>query len=160
MVAEGQGMHLAHFNWATLIDVVGSPRVAGFVNAVDKVNALAERADGFVWRSGDEGAKAQAIGWPLFDDPRVIASFSVWQNPEALKDYVYKTVHGAFFRRREEWFAPGQGPNYVLWWVPEATIPTMQDARTRVEAILVDGPGPQAFDFGWLAQQAAAQSPA
>lgn len=46
--------HLAHFNWATLKAPVGDPRVAPFVDAVPKVNALAERSPGFVWRSGEE----------------------------------------------------------------------------------------------------------
>jgi len=39
--------HLAHFNWATLRKPVGHPRVAPFVEAVPKVNALARRSPGY-----------------------------------------------------------------------------------------------------------------
>jgi hypothetical protein len=87
--------HIAHFNWATLVADLEDRRVAPFVNAVPKVNAIAERSPGFVWRSGDEAAKGTAIGWPLFtENRRLIASFSVWETPEHFRDYVYKTVHG------------------------------------------------------------------
>lgn len=144
------GRHLAHFNWATLIADPDSPKVREFVNAVDRVNALAERSDGFVWRSGDEAARGLEIGWPLFDDPRVIASFSVWRSPEALRDFVSRTVHGAFVRRRGSWFVPDGAPNYVLWWVPAGTTPDIRDARNRAESILARGPDPEAFDSGWL----------
>ncbi len=149
-------MHLAHFNWGTLIAAPGSRKVAGFVNAVGRVNALAERAEGFVWRSGDEQAKAKAIGWPMFDDPKVIASFSVWNSPDALKAFVYQTVHGAFYRRRAEWFEPDGGSNYALWWVPEGHVPGFAEARERVEALVANGPSEQVFDFCWLHAQASA----
>ncbi|NNF72539.1 MAG: DUF3291 domain-containing protein [Rhodobacteraceae bacterium] len=142
--------HLAHFNWATLVDEMGSPRVAGFVNAIERVNDLAERSDGFVWRSGNEAVETQSIDWPLFHDPRVIASFSVWQSPENLKAFVYKTVHGAFYRRKEEWFEPGAGPSYVLWWIPAGHIPTISEARDRVERMRANGATAEAFDFTWL----------
>ncbi len=147
---NGSNRHVAHFNWATLLDDVGSPGVAGFVDAIGRVNALAERSDGFIWRSGDENVAAQAINWPLFDDPRTIASFSVWETPEALRSFVYRTVHGAFYRRKAEWFVPGSGVNYVLWWVPVGTVPGFEDARRRVETIAQHGPTEHAFDFTWL----------
>ncbi len=149
-----EGHHLAHFNWATLIADVDSPKVREFVHAVDRVNRLAERSDGFVWRSGDEAALAQRVCWPLFDNTRVIASFSLWQSPEALEAFVYKTVHGAFYKRKALWFEPDGGPNYVLWWVPAGMRPTITDARSRVEAIQSQGATANAFDFGWLTSRA------
>jgi hypothetical protein len=99
--------HLAHFNWATLVADLGDARVAPFERAIDKVNAVAKRSPGYVWNSGQEMAEGVRIGWPLFtENPRVIASFSVWETPEHFRDYVYKTVHGAFYRRGHEWFEP------------------------------------------------------
>jgi hypothetical protein len=145
------GQHLVHFNWATLRGDPGGAEVAGFEHAVPKVNTLAESSAGFVWRHGDERAAACAIGWPLFtEDPRRIASFSVWENSECLADYVYATVHGAFLRRSEAWFAPGTGVNYALWWIPQGQIPTMAEARERVERLLDEGPSEAVFDFEYL----------
>lgn len=140
--------HLAHFNWATLRAPVGDPLVAGFVDAVDRVNGIAERSPGFVWRLGDEGSAAIRIGWPLFiEDQRVIASFSVWERPEDLKSFVYKTVHGAFFRRREEWFEPGTRFNYALWWIAPGHVPDIAEARERVDTLVANGPSTEVFTF-------------
>ena len=144
--------HIAHFNWATLRKPVGHPRVAPFVEAVPKVNALARRSPGYVWNCGEEAQNARAAGWLMFvEDDRVIASFSVWKTPEALKDYVYKTVHGAFFRRGDEWFEPDALRGYALWWVPEGHRPTIAEARERVETLLADGPSEQVFTFAEVA---------
>jgi hypothetical protein len=145
--------HLAHFNWATLIDEIGTPAVAGFVDAIERVHSVAERSEGFVWHSGEEMALAQSIGWPMFRDPKVIASFSVWETPAQLEDFVYKTVHGAFYRRRDAWFVPDAARGNVLWWLDAGTIPDIGEARTRVETFLANGPGAEAFDFGWLKSQ-------
>lgn len=148
--------HIAHFNWATMVADPDDDRVAPFVNAIPKVNAIAERSAGFVWRSGEEAEKGSAIGWPLFTgNRRLIASFSVWETPEHFRDYVYSTVHGAFFRRGHEWFEPDRPRGHVLWWVEAGRIPDFSEARDRVEAYAASGPGPEAFDLVWLAAQAA-----
>ena len=139
---------LAHFNWATLRADEGDPLVAEFFDAADRVNALSERSAGFVWRHGDEMAAAKVIGWPLFTvSDRVIASFSVWESAAALEQFVYRTVHGAFFRRGKEWFEPGKGVNYALWTIPRGHIPKMAEARDRVEHMIAHGPTDHAFDF-------------
>jgi len=149
-IAQPQGTQLAHFNWATLVGDFGSPEIAPFENAVPRVNALAERSPGFVWRHGDERTAGLALGWPIFcDDPRAIASFSVWQSPAHLGEYVYKTVHGAFFRRRAEWFVPGSG-RHVLWWVPQGHIPDIAEARERVGEFDAAGPTARALTFAAL----------
>lgn len=140
--------HIAHFNWATLRAPVGDDRVAGFVNAVPKVNALAERSPGFVWRSGTEAELASAAGWPLFvGNDRLIASFSVWESPEALRAYVYQTVHGAFFRRAEEWFDPDATRGHALWWVQVGHVPSITEAREKVEALEAGGASDAVFTF-------------
>lgn len=143
--------HIAHFNWATLLAPVGDDKVAGFVNAVPKVNALAERSPGFVWRSGTEAELAAEAGWPMFvGNDRLIASFSVWESPEALRDYVYRTVHGAFFRRAEEWFAPEESRGHALWRVPAGHIPSIEEARANIEALQRDGPTEAVFTFAQM----------
>jgi hypothetical protein len=148
--------HVAHFNWATLVADLGDARVAPFERAIDKVNAVAKRSPGYVWNSGQEMAEGVRIGWPLFtENPRVIASFSVWETPEHFRDYVYKTVHGAFYRRGHEWFEPDAPRGYVLWWVTPGSIPDVTEARDRVEIYRAQGAGPDAFDLGWLDAQVA-----
>ena len=139
---------LAHFNWGTLRAPIGDPAVAGFVDAVGRVNAIAERSPGFVWRHGAEDSAAVDAGWPLFaTNRRVIASFSVWATATDFETFVYKTVHGAFLRRSAEWFEPGGAPNYVLWWVPVGQIPTIQEAQARVDGFLAEGASPDHFSL-------------
>ena len=144
--------HLAHFNWATLRGDWGSEVVAGFQNAVEKVNALADRSPSFVWRyAGDEATAAARIGWPMFvENSRIIASFSVWQAPGAFEDYVLKTVHGAFRRRSDEWFEPATGVNVALWWVPVGHTPSVSEAREKVETLQSEGPSETVFTFADL----------
>ncbi len=150
----GSDHHIAHLNWATLLDDLDSPTVAPFINAVERVNAVAERSPGFVWRSGNEAELGRRIGWPTFtENPRIIASFSVWETPDAFRAYVYKTVHGAFFRRGSEWFEADASRGYVLWWVPTGHQPTMAEARERVERYDAQGPSEAAFDLAWLDAQ-------
>ena len=122
--------------------------VAEFFDATDRVNALSERSAGFVWRHGDEKAAARAIGWSLFTaSDRVIASFSVWESAAALEQFVYRTVHGAFYRRGKEWFEPGTGVSYALWTIPRGHIPGIDEACERVEHMIAHGPTEHVFDF-------------
>lgn len=148
---SGPGRHIAHFNWATLVADLGDPRIAPFEKAIGKVNAIAARSPGYVWNSGQEMAEATRIGWPLFtENPRLIASFSIWESPGHFRDYVYRTVHGAFFRRGHEWFEADAPRGYILWWVPPGHDPDIAEARRKVEAYAADGPGPEVFDLPWL----------
>jgi len=108
---------VAHFNVARLQFPPGDTRVAGFVDNVPRVNAIAERSAGFVWRHVDESA---ALGdgirfETLNEDPCLAISLSLWRSDSELWHFVNKTVHGGFLRRRTEWFEPWPGPNYVLW---------------------------------------------
>lgn len=52
-------MHLAELNIGTLHYPQDDPRVAEFMNNLDLVNGLAERAPGFVWRL--QGAMATPL---------------------------------------------------------------------------------------------------
>lgn len=145
--------HLAEFNWATLRADPDAPEVAEFIAALDRVHAIAERSEGFVWRLGAEASAARAIGWPMFLlSDRIIASFSVWEDTASLERFVYRTLHGGFLRRGGEWFARSGGPTHVLWTVPRGHIPDMTEARARVEHLLTHGPSDHAFDFAHARQ--------
>jgi len=139
--------HIAHFNWAMLQAAPDDARVKPFFDGVGRVNAIAERAPGFIWRNGQEDTDARSIGWDLFESDRTIASFSVWDSPDALWHFVHKTLHGAFLRRGDEWFEKAVSYNYALWWVPAAHIPDISEARARVTQLLRDGPGEEVFTF-------------
>ncbi|MCU1448681.1 MAG: hypothetical protein JWP02_851, partial [Acidimicrobiales bacterium] len=114
-------------------------------NNLDPINALAEESPGYVWRLQDEGGNATGI--KVFDDDLEIINLTVWESIEALADFTYRSGHVDFLRRRREFFeAPGQ-PILCLWWIPEGTIPTVEDAIARLEHLRSHGPTPTAFTF-------------
>ena len=103
------GHHLAEFNFGTLAYDWDDPHIADFVDNIDKVNAVAARSPGFVWRLGDDAMEAEQEdpNGPLTDRPLTASTLSVWEGPEALWHFVEKTLHARFMARAAEWFEPG-----------------------------------------------------
>ena len=95
--------HLAQLNVGRLRAPIDDPIIAEFKDALDRINALADRSPGFVWRLQTEEGNATALH-PIDDDELVAINMSVWESIEALADYVYRSDHTAFLRRRREWF--------------------------------------------------------
>ena len=141
--------HIAPLNVARLRALPGDPRVAEFVNAVPKVNAIAERSPGFVWR-WDDNSTQMAEGVPyqaVLPDPMLAMSLSVWETATDLMNFVHQTLHGAFLRRRADWFEPSVGPAYVIWPVAVGTIPTVAEGQARMAHLALHGPTDHAYDF-------------
>jgi hypothetical protein len=72
---------LAQVNVARLAAPLDSAGLAGFVAALDPVNAAADRAPGFVWRLQTEDGNAtaiQAFEWDAAGSAGVIVNMSVW----------------------------------------------------------------------------------
>lgn len=137
--------HVAQINIGTMLAATDDPLVAEFMDNLDRINADADRAPGFVWRLQTDEGNATSIH--AFADPLTLVNMSVWESVEALKDYVYRTDHVEFFRRRAEWFVP-DAKRVALWWVRPGEIPTVDDAVRRVEFLERRGPSPYAFGFG------------
>ena len=135
-------MHVAQLNVARPLEPLDSPRLAGFVDALDEVNAAADAAPGFVWRLQTDAGNATDLR-PWGDD--LIVNLSVWETVEALRSYVYGPVHADVLRRRREWFSALGRPHLVLWWVPEGHRPGLEEAGDRLERLERDGPGPEVF---------------
>src|SRR5258707_9428018 len=54
-------LHLAQLNIGRIRYSLDDPRMADFVNNLDRVNAIAEHTPGFVWRLQDDSGNATAI---------------------------------------------------------------------------------------------------
>ena len=136
--------HLAQLNIALLSAPIDSPQLATFVAELDRINALAEAAPGFVWRlAGDEG---NALGIRTFGDEYIV-NMSVWTDRERLFDYVYRSAHKDIMRRKRDWFTSMKSAHQVLWWVPAGHQPDPEEAAARLELLRREGPGPAAFTF-------------
>jgi hypothetical protein len=137
-------VHLAQLNVAKLRAPVDDPLIDDFRNNLLRINALGDASPGFVWRLQTEDGDATAI--KVFDDPLVILNLTVWTSVEALKEYVYKSEHVEFLRRRREWFEP-YGPSVAMWWIEEGHIPSTDEAVERW--MHLRDHGPSATAFGW-----------
>jgi Domain of unknown function (DUF3291) len=137
--------HLAQVNLATLRAPLDGPELAGFVAKLEPINALADAHPGFVWRLQTEDGDATAIR--PFDDDRILVNLSVWESLEALRAFVYASRHLDVMRRRREWFHRMADPYLALWWLPAGAIPTVAQARDRLELLGRQGPTPAAFTF-------------
>jgi hypothetical protein len=139
------GFHLAQLNIARFKAPMDDPAMAGFVEQLDPVNALADAAPGFVWRLQTEEGNATSIH--AFEDDLMLVNMSVWESAEALADFVYRSPHVAVMRRRREWAERMKDVYMVLWWVPAGHIPTVEEAKGRLEHLREHGPSPAAFTF-------------
>jgi len=142
------GFHLAQINIGRLIAPIDDPKIAGFVSQLDPINAVAERAPGFVWRLQSDSGNATDIAY--CDDPLVIFNMSIWESVAALRDYAYGSEHMKLFRDRAQWFEKMERPNYCLWWVPIGHRPTVAEGRDRLTHYQEHGATPYSF---WFSQQ-------
>ena len=94
--------HIAQLNIGRFRYPTDDPRMAAFMMNLDRINALAERSEGFVWRLKDESNNATAIR-PA-SDPTMAVNLSVWESVEALERFVWATVHKQIYNRKGEWF--------------------------------------------------------
>ena len=118
--------------------------MAGFVAALEPINALADEAPGFVWRLQTDDGDATAIR--PYEDDRIIVNMSVWESIEALRAFVYTSAHTSVMRSRKQWFEK-LDTYLALWWVPVGHEPTIEEARRRLEHLERQGSSPYAFTF-------------
>jgi len=137
---------IAQINVAQAKAEMDSDTMSGFVSRLDEINAIADKSPGFIWRLQTEEGDATSIR--IFDDSLLIVNMSVWEDIEALKAFVYKSLHVELIRDREAWFNKLGTAHQALWWIPQSHIPTIQEAKEKLEHIRQHGPSQQAFTFG------------
>ncbi|MFA0671586.1 DUF3291 domain-containing protein [Vibrio splendidus] len=138
-------MKLAQLNIALAKYPLDAPEIKEFVDNLELVNGIAESSEGFVWRLKDESGGATNI--QAFDDPNMIVNMSVWDSVDSLKNFMFRTHHRDFMRRKGDWFHRLPEDTYVLWWIEEEHIPTLEEAIKRLEHLREIGDTPYAFTF-------------
>jgi hypothetical protein len=136
---------LAQINVGRLIAPADDPAVAEFMNALDEINAVADQSPGFVWRLQTDDGNATSVR--AYEDESILINVSTWSSIEALSDYVYRSAHTPFLRRRAEWFQRSREVFVALWWVPAGHRPSVDEAVARLEHLRSHGPTPHAFTF-------------
>lgn len=139
------GYQLAQVNIARMRAPLTDTVMAGFVARLDEINALADVADGFVWRlQADPESEQQAVA---FESDGMLFNLSVWRSVEALRAFVYNSAHKELITSRSEWFEKMDGPHMALWWVPAGHRPGVDEALLRLDRLELLGPSQNAFTF-------------
>jgi hypothetical protein len=137
---------IAEINIAKMKGVdINDPIMKEFVENLDAVNQIAEKSEGFVWRLKDENNNATSLN--PYNDETIIINVSVWKSIETLENFMYRTFHSDFLKRRKEWFLTYGSAHTAMWWIPEGHIPTMQEAVDKLSFLQTNGPSPNSFDF-------------
>jgi len=137
--------HIAQLNIGRPLHALDDPRMAGFMQNLDRVNVVAERSPGFVWRLKDDSNNATALR--PFDDPDMLVNMSVWESVDTLERFVWATAHKQFYNRKGGWFEKLAEPHFVMWPISEAHIPDLGEAKARLEHLRTRGDSD--FAFGW-----------
>ena len=106
---------------------MNDPVMDGCTRRLKFINAYAERSPGFVWRLQTDDGDATAIA--IFGDPELLVNMSVWENLEALANYVYKSAHRQPPKERQSWFLPIEEAHLALWWVPAGHQPSVAETK-------------------------------
>lgn len=146
-------MPIAQFNIARARWPLDDPRMRDFTGMIDRMNALAARSPGYIWRLIDEGGP-DAPQFPR--DPRMTFTLSVWQDIDSLRHFTWNTLHKRFRARRAEWFEPLATRYLVLWPVADGHHPDGAEALARLAEIDANGPGPALWGTEALAPAPAA----
>jgi len=136
---------LAQLNIGIVKGPMESPVMADFAANLDRINAIADSAPGFVWRLQTADGNATAIR--PFENENMLLNMSVWRDVDSLNRYVYSSAHVEVMRRRREWFERMDEAYLVLWWVRKGHRPSTAEAIEKLEILRTKGPTPEAFTF-------------
>jgi hypothetical protein len=137
--------HLAQINVGQARHAMSDARMDGFTSRIDAINAVADRAPGFVWRLQSDSGNALDI--IVTDDPLFNINVSVWENIEAFENFVWKTAHAKVYAGKAAWFEHQEVAITALWWIPIGHTPTPAEALERLAHLRTHGPSEHAF--GW-----------
>ena len=142
-------MHLAHANAAVMLSSYEDPSMADFVAQLDPVNAAADSSPGFVWRLDDSNVEfdIDEEAAKIFGVDSLLFNMSVWESIDALEEFTYKSNHHDVVRERAKWFQKPTRSPFVLWWIEEGHLPSIEEAKQRFDMLWDGGPSADAFTF-------------
>jgi hypothetical protein len=121
------GYQLAELNVGRLLAPTDDPRVAEFMGALDRVNALGKRMPGFVWMMEGSGQPGTGNTDAKIDgDAQFVSNLTVWQDVASLEAFVWNTVY-----------------NHK---------PTLDEALDRLAHLQANGDTDQAFGWSYLTE--------
>ena len=143
---------IAQFNIARALYDLDDPRMAEFMDMVPKMNALAARSPGYVWRLQDEHGPD---GPDFSDEPRMTMTLSVWKDVESLRHFTWSTLHKRFRLRTHEWFERMDQAYLAIWPIADDHRPNGTEAMAMLDKLRREGPSDAVFGTETLTPEAA-----
>ncbi len=140
-----QKYHLAQLNIADAKADSTSEVMQGFFSRITEIHNLAEGSPGYVWRYDDE--EGADVAERVFGNPLMLINMTLWEDIDSLRHFVYKSIHKELIQGREAWFNKMPEMYQVMWWVPVGHIPSIQEAKDKLELLRKHGPTAEAFTF-------------
>jgi len=134
----------AQVNIARMIVPLDHPQMADFVNNTSRINAIAEKSPGFLWRWNEEEGSSDAV--EIFEDPNLVVNMSVWKSRDLLIEFTYHSDHVAIYKRKNEWFSKMKSMHMACWYTDKMGI-TLAEAKERLDYLNEFGETPYAFTF-------------
>ncbi|MEL6629382.1 MAG: DUF3291 domain-containing protein [Bacteroidota bacterium] len=134
---------LAQINIARFKLAPDAPQNQEFFDNIDRINALAEASEGFVWRFKEEEASPRQDS--PFEDSRIVVNMSVWESPRHFINYVYRTDHSKIMSKKKLWFEKMKVPHIAIWWIPSGQFPSVQDGKNMLKKLDQEGPSDLVF---------------
>lgn len=142
-------MHLAEFNIGVLRHDWDDPRIKDFADNLDRVNRLAQRAEGFVWRLPTTRWRrrrpTRPSPWAAIRGPHRHCPSGATRRLSTVSSG--RPCTGSSMSVGPNGSRPGQGLRLVMWWVPEGHHPTIAEAAGRLAHL--DRCGDTDHAFGW-----------
>lgn len=150
-----KGHHLAIYNFGIHVETYDTAVVQGFALREPFNFEAAERARGFVGRSGYEGEPGPE-SWGEHVVPQscgdlsgrsTVSSLSLWQDIESLAAFSYTGVHADALKHGRQWNVKQDWPPLVLFWVSAGDRPHWSVAVERFESLMRKGAAPDHFSI-------------
>jgi len=143
-------MHVAELNIGRLNYPIDDPRMADFVDNLGRINAMAERMPGFVWRLVGDGSNGGSLDVRPYADPMMAVNMSVWQTVEQLEKFVWQTVHQRFLQSQGRVVRADEVASFRDVAGRRGQIPTLDEAKARLEHLEAHGNSDFAYDWAHL----------
>lgn len=136
------------------------PRMHEFVELLERGEAAADRAPGFIWRfRARDGGRTAALP---FGRERLLITISLWRSLDSCLSHVEQVEYLVAMQTRREWFEVPERESVVLWWHHDPEPPGIAEALFRLQCLWDQGatalaftlqaplqPGGQPFPPGW-----------
>ena len=137
--------HPAQINVGASRATIDDPPVAECADALEEINALADKGPDFVWRLQTE--QCNASGTHTSRDEPFTINKSVWETADDLSQYVCRTERVGSLRNRRGCFDRMDELHVSMWWIKAGQVPSIDEGMAGLDRSRRNGAAAQAFSL-------------